>query len=489
VNRGERDLSPFRREGLLRRSAPFLVAMILAFAALELPGDIREKNMIITAAVLNGFLILVVIALPWHKLPRFADVIPPLGYLIVVSMLRDAAGATESGYDALYVLPIFWLALYGTRAQLGVGVLGVAVLLGVPVLTQGDPEYPNTEWRRVLLGTTAAGIVGLAVQDLVDQIRQRAEALHTVSEAVGRRTREIETRAAICEAARQVAKARWVCLLEPDANERRLVTTAATAPDVEGTEVFLTNEDSPAVRAFEGKKPHLVQDASDLELFVSIDGHPTEVASALFYPVPGADGSIAVVAAAWDQNVKRLSESLPSVMEALTAEAAGVIERTSLVARLEGAVKVEEITGLPNLRAFQEELPREISRARRAGSTVSVVMLDIGEFQVTNLDGDLSSSDQRLLRNTADRWRRLLGPSDFLAALDEPGRFGAIFPDLDAETARNAALRLQAAGPPERTCSIGVATWDGFELPAALVSRAETERQLDRAATPTPARD
>ena len=486
MRRRETELSPFRREGLLRRAAPFAVAMILAFAALELPAESRDSDRILAAVAVNAVLVAMVLGFPWARLPRYADVLPPLLYLVVVSLLRDGTGGATSGYSTLMILPIFWLALYGTRPQLAVGVAGVAILLGLPPLAIGEPEYPDQEWRRALIGTTVAGIVGLAVQDLVEQIRQRADALHTVSEAVGRRTHEMETRWAICEAARQVAKARWVCLLEPDANGRRLVTTAATSPEVEGTEAWLTNEHSPAVRAFESGRPVFLQELDDPEVFRGGAGEARPVASALFHSVPGRDGTMAVIAAAWDEPVKRLPETLPSVMEALTAEAAGVIERTTLILRLESAVKVDEPTGLPNQRAFQEELPRELSRARRSQKSLSVALLDVGEFDL-NADGELSSQDRRALRNLADRWRRLIGPADMLAAL-EPGRFGAILPEVGDADARTATRRLQEAAPPDRPCHVGVATWDGFELPAALVSRAETELQLERA-TASSARD
>lgn len=480
MRRRETELSPFRREGLLRRAFPFAVAMILAFAALELPAETRDTDRILAAAAVNLVLIAMVVGLPWSTMPRFADVLPPLFYLVVVSLLRDGTGGASSGYATLMVLPIFWMALYGTRAQLAVGVAGVAILLGLPPLVIGEPEYPDEEWRRALIGLTVSGIIGLAVQDLVDQIRQRADALQTVSEAVGRRTHEIETRWAICEAARQVAKASWVCLLEPDANARRLVTTAATSPEVEGTEAWLTAESSPAVRAYESSRSVFVQHLEEDDLFRGAGGEPSQAASALFHPVPGRDGAMAVIAAGWDEPIKRLPETLPSVMEALTAEAAGVIERTTLILRLESAVKVDPATGLPNRRAFQEELPREISRARRAGKTLSVALLDCGEFDL-DTEGELSSGDRRTLRNLADRWRRLVGPTDLVAAL-EPGRFGVVFPELEDAAARDTVRRLQEAAPPERACHVGVATWDRFELPAALVARAEGELQLERAA-------
>ena len=473
-------MSPFRSEGLLRRGAPFLAAMILGFAALRLPAQVRDQAEILAAAGLNVVLILAILVLPWHRLPRFADVLPPLAYMIVVALLRDALGGASSGYSTLLILPVLWVALHGTRTQLAIGVLGVAVLLGVPVLTLGSPEYPSEEWRRVLLWVTASGIVGLAAQDLVDQVRQRAAALHTVSEAVGRRTREIETRAAICEAAKESAGAQYAILLEPDANGRRLVTTAATDRHVEGTELYLSDSDARGVRTYETGREQFLPVVARSPL-VSDAGTATEVESLLWHPIPGREGAMGVLGVGWTQRIKRLPETLPSVMEALAGEAAGVIERTTLLLRLENVVKVDDVTGLPNERAWEEEVPRELSRARRQGTPLTVIILDLGDFEL-GLDGELSAEDRRLLRGAADGWRGELGATDFLAHRS-PGRFSALFPGLDVEEGEAAALRLRALAPEGRPCTVAAATWNRVELPAQLVGRAENQIELKRLAS------
>src|SRR4029079_13027625 len=102
-----------------------------------------------------------------------------------------------SAYSTLLILPVLWLAMYGTRLELAISVIGVALLLTMPILLIGAPDYSDEEWRRALLWVTVAGILGLAVQDLVEQVRQRADALHTVTAAVGRRTPQIEPRSAL----------------------------------------------------------------------------------------------------------------------------------------------------------------------------------------------------------------------------------------------------------------------------------------------------
>jgi GGDEF domain-containing protein len=473
-------LRPFRREGLLRRTAPFLVAMVLSYAAIRLPAGMRDQKEILIAAALNVLLVLAVVALPWRRLPRYADVLPPLAYMVVVALLRDALGGAPSAYSTLLILPVFWMALYGTRAQLAISLVGVAVLLTMPVIMVGDPQYPDEEWRVVLLWVAVAGIIGLAVQDLVEQVRQRAEALHTVSAAVGRRTREIETRSAISEAAKENARAEFAVMLEPDTNGRRLVTTAATDRRAEGTEVYLSDGSSAAVNTFNTGREQLQHDVTESP-FISESGTATPVASILWHPIAGREGAMGVIGVAWTEPVKRLPETLPSVMEALAAEAAGVIERTTLLLRLENVVKVDDVTGLPNERAWEEEVPRELSRARRQRTPLSVVILDLGEFDL-DPKGELSSRDRSLLRTTADRWRGELGSSDFLAHR-APGRFSALFPNLGAEEAEEAAMRLRAHAPDGRTCTVAVATWNGIELPAQLVGRAENQIELDRAAS------
>jgi GGDEF domain-containing protein len=445
--------------------------MVVGLAAIRLPAVERDTDRLVSAGALNLILIALVAWLPWQKLPRIADLLPPLFYMVVVALLRDGLGGAVSAYSTLLILPVLWLAMYGSRAELAVSVIGVALLLTMPIVLIGSPDYTDEEWRRALLWVTVTGIMGLAVQDLVEQVRQRAEALHTVSAAVGRRTREIETRSAICEAAKDNARADYAVMLEPDANARRLVATAATDDEVENTEVFLTDSTAAPVRAYEHVRAVFQQEAGDHPLAAS-NGAPTEVASILWHPVSGRDGAMGVLGIAWREPMKRLPETLPSVLEALAAEAAGVIERTTLLLRLETVVKVDDATGLPNERAWEEEVPRELSRARREGTPLSVVLLDLGDFELSP-EGVVGSRDRQLLRDTADRWRKELGPSDFLAHRDPPGRFGALFPHMGAEDAEAIAARLRELAPQNRDCDVAVATWNGIELPAALVQRAE----------------
>src|SRR4051794_12148660 len=255
-------------------------------------------------------------------------------------------------------------------------------------------------------------------------------------------------------------------MLEPDANGRRLVTTAATDRSVESLEFNLNEPSEPAVKTYDSGREQLRSGDTSL----------------LWHPVPGRDGQLGVLGVGWSHQIKRMPDTLAPVMEALAAEAAGVIERTTLLLKLETAVKVDDATGLPNERAWEEEVPRELSQARRQGTPLSVVILDLGEFELTP-EGKVGTRDRNLLRSAADGWRKELNPNAFLAHRVPPGRFSALLPEVGADEAQSTARRLQSAAPDGRHCAIAVATWNGLELPAALVERAETQIELERAAS------
>ena len=164
-------LQAFDREGLLRRASPFLGAMWLAILIYPLVHGGDSRALPAAVLVLNALIVLAAIALPWKRLPQFAQIIPVFAYFVVIALLREADGGGMSGYGALSMLPVFWLALYGTRKQLAVSIAGVAAVFVVPLLVLGEPEYPSSEWTRALLWICVAPIVGFTVQSLVGQLR------------------------------------------------------------------------------------------------------------------------------------------------------------------------------------------------------------------------------------------------------------------------------------------------------------------------------
>src|SRR6188508_2500904 len=122
----ESSFQAFEREGLFARAAPFLGAMVLAILVYPLPPAGDDSSGLFTAAALSALILISALLVPWRLLPHFAQVVPPFAYFVVIALLREADGGASSAYSVLTMLPVFWLALYGTRRELAVSIAGVA---------------------------------------------------------------------------------------------------------------------------------------------------------------------------------------------------------------------------------------------------------------------------------------------------------------------------------------------------------------------------
>jgi diguanylate cyclase (GGDEF)-like protein len=167
---------PLEPPGVKERIAPFVVVAILAMAlALFLPADQRGTETLI-ATLLIPPLVASAFVVPWQRLPRWTQAIPPLLYFVVVALVRDAQGGEL--FTPLVVLPVIWFALYGTRPQLVAGILGAALTIAAPIALIGGEQYPADDLVRVALYALLLGILGFTISELV---RERELLLHELS--------------------------------------------------------------------------------------------------------------------------------------------------------------------------------------------------------------------------------------------------------------------------------------------------------------------
>src|SRR5262249_17720318 len=81
-----------------------------------------------------------------------------------------------------------------------------------------------------------------------------------------------------------------------------------------------------------------------------------------------------------------------------------VRQRERLEQRLMLIARTDALTGLPNRRAWDEELARELARAARAGAPLCTAVLDLDHFKEFNdLHGHQAGDEH--LKITAVRWR------------------------------------------------------------------------------------
>jgi diguanylate cyclase (GGDEF)-like protein len=131
----------------------------------------------------------------------------------------------------------------------------------------------------------------------------------------------------------------------------------------------------------------------------------------------------------------------------------------------------DSLTGLINRRQLDEVLPTEVARAQRAGSTVSVAMIDLDYFKRYNDQRGHAAGDG-LLRGAAQAWREQMRPTDLLARYGGE-EFTLVLPACTAEETLILLNRLRPLVPEEQTFSAGVATWNGVESAGDLLKRAD----------------
>ena len=146
-------------------------------------------------------------------------------------------------------------------------------------------------------------------------------------------------------------------------------------------------------------------------------------------------------------------------------------EREELLVRVEAIARTDVLTGLPNRRAWDEELRREVARAGRHKHPLAVVMLDLDRFKDYN-DAHGHQAGDRLLGDLGRILRIRLRESDLMARYGGE-EFAALLPACPPDEAIAAVERLRLAIPEGETCSAGVAYWDGDEGPEVLIGRAD----------------
>lgn len=164
-----------------------------------------------------------------------------------------------------------------------------------------------------------------------------------------------------------------------------------------------------------------------------------------------------------------------------TAVIRDVSERKRVETELRRLATTDPLTGLCNRRRFMELAEVELTRLRRYGRPVAVLMLDVDRFKEINDRFGHAGGDEALCRLAETVRSELRGP-------DHVGRLGGeefavVLPETDLEGAMEVAERLRGrlessplllpSGELRMTVSIGVAVCEPDE--------ATVERALDRA--------
>jgi diguanylate cyclase (GGDEF)-like protein len=301
-----------------------------------------------------------------------------------------------------------------------------------------------------------------------DLLRDQARGMGAIGRVAHALAGGDDARAAVCEAACEVAGAPVAFLLEPSGRE--FVSTAMAGVEIAPVTIQARADaaESPG-RAFTSKDTYFVADAESHPALAAPLVEATSARSAVFEPVL-RDGQVAgVLIVIWQSPMESLSDAPAGVLRLLAAQAAVAIQHAALRNRMDSLALTDGLTGVVTRRMWEEELPRELARARRSDTPLAVAIVDIDHMGAFNMLRGEREGD-RLIKETAARWRNALREVDLLARLDGT-EFGVLLPGCGLGEACDVLDRVRAATPRDQTASAGVARWDTEEPAELLVNR------------------
>lgn len=395
-----------------------------------------------------------------------------LGSLLVMRAVL-ASGDDNSFYSAWFL----WVGLYAfyffSRRAAALHVAFVATLYAITLVVH-TPGSPVARWLTTVTTLVIAGVfIDALVRRAQEQARNARESaklvtiVADVAHELARVSDSEGARHALCAAAARLARADTVVLWEPSTTGASLELTGVSGPRPSQRSLPFVAAPGGAVLAFTGAE--LVRESSDSGV-PEYTGEPDPPRGMLWQPVMRDAVPVAVLAFYWrlpydpDQTTLTLASLLAS-------EAAVTLERVELLSRLESIARTDDLTGLPNRRAWEEELPRELLRSKRENRPLCVAMIDLDHFKEFNDERGHQAGD-RFLKQAAAEWGQELRGTDFLARYGGE-EFALALPGCTPQMAVDVAERMRAATPEDETCSVGIACWDGSEDAATLIGRAD----------------
>jgi len=211
------------------------------------------------------------------------------------------------------------------------------------------------------------------------------------------------------------------------------------------------------------------------------DQHP-EIRSMLIVPIMLRGKAIGVLIVTDKKNSRGFSSEDEDLLLTLAFHSAFAIEKVNLHEGIVKMASTDGLTGLNNHRAFQERLEEEIERAKRFGTKVALLMIDIDHFKAFNDAYGHVCGDEALKRIACTL-------TDNIRTVDFAARYGGeefaiILPEIPLEGAMVVAERIRRSVERQTlrlngkeakiTLSIGVASFPDHALNRKdLIDRAD----------------
>jgi diguanylate cyclase (GGDEF)-like protein len=457
---------------------PVLGFAVLTAAAVAVHPQGSDWRFVGLAALVFAVSALVVRVKRGSVASRWLPLVPALSAILAIALLRQSQGGSTSGYSPLALLAVVWVAVFLNRSAVLLVTACSSLMLVVPLVAIGAPMYPESGWRGAALWTVVTYFVGVVVNAAVSaQRRQAADArrhLHEVElmqrafTAISDVARNVslgtDARQLACAAVVSSTDATLATIVEPR-GDRFAITGSAGVP-IEAAALRSVQPEA-SLAAHRDARRVFIPDVSKAPGVSPMIVRATGIVSAIFEPILREGRSVGVLCVAWARPRASLDAKTLAVIQFLAAEAGAAIERSDLLARLDGQARSDPLTSLPNRRAWDELL----MDAAQAHARFCVAMIDIDHFKRFNDDHGHAAGDD-LLRDCAHAWKSNLRPGDTLARIGGE-EFGVLLPGCALDDAANVLERLRDATPEGATASVGVAERYPGETATDVLARAD----------------
>ena len=179
-----------------------------------------------------------------------------------------------------------------------------------------------------------------------------------------------------------------------------------------------------------------------------------------------------------NEGASRIERRVVAMLGQFASHTALELRNAWLLMQVRRLAQTDELTGLANRRAFAQNLDREVARAEREGSELTLVMLDLDHFKRLNDNyGHLAGDD--VLRRAGAALRKACRNFDTAARFGGE-EFAVILPSCSTRESFSAAARLRAVLADVEfeipvTASAGIATFPTHAGDALGLLRAADE--------------
>ena len=207
----------------------------------------------------------------------------------------------------------------------------------------------------------------------------------------------------------------------------------------------------------------------------SLEGEEVAYRSALIVPI-SEDGVDTGALVAYARGASAFRPEHARALEALAEDAASGITNARRFAEAELRAVTDGLTGVRNRRGYDEELERELARARRTGRPLSLLLMDLDNFSEVNTRFDYPGGDL-VLQEYADLLERVARATDTVARRGGE-EFAILLPETTGDEARLFYVRVREevaatsfSNVGRLTFSAGLVEWRPSETVESLDAR------------------